>query len=578
MNTTSSQAASRGAIGACVLLWASSYLVPVVLLPIAVFVSLWLAVLVWGIVLSGTGQVALVVSARSLPILGLPLLGLGVMAACASAKHDWTSALMLLAAAAIFLFGAVVHDERWLRALQVALLVAGALSVVAAALQLVAPLAEIPGVAPSAAGRAAGNLHQPNLLAQLLLQAIVALMALTWSLKKVSIRVGLPLALLLGMGLSFSQSRTGWLGMGLLLVWVLMDRSMPKEVRRLTFAAVVGCALGMGLVLLSAEYSGIASYVEKRSAAPDISSSRFGIWSNTLELIGQNVWTGVGWGQFAKAWALTPFPSRPIAAFDNAHNLPLHLMVELGVPLALVLMVALGWVVWRSLPAASLPTGGAHAPAARCALAALLLLAVHSLLEYPLWFSFFLLPAAFFLGHFIRLGRCVEESAPSPGESWPTSPIVSKLVSKALKACGVLIVLGSLYAAWDYSRVLQAFKPFGPGLRKTLEQRVAEGRKGPLFGYWVDFGVVTNAEHYENLTDEVQRAFRHRVNPRMLMIYAKYLHERGEDDKASYVAARLREFRNPVSTEFFAACGTASPSVLFQCRPPVHAYTWRDFR
>ena len=35
------------------------------------------------------------------------------------------------------------------------------------------------------------------------------------------------------------------------------------------------------------------------------------------------------------AWTLTPFPGRPIAFFDHTHNLPLQLIVELGVPLGL---------------------------------------------------------------------------------------------------------------------------------------------------------------------------------------------------------------------------------------------------
>jgi hypothetical protein len=143
----------------------------------------------------------------------------------------------------------------------------------------------------------------------------------------------------------------------------------------------------------------------------------------------------------------------------------------------------------------------------------------------------------------------------------------------------VLIVLGSLYAAWDYSRVLQSFKPFGAGLRKSLEQRVAEGRTSVLFGYWVDYGVVTNAETYADRAEQVERAVRHRMNPHMLMIYAKYLHELGDDDKATYVAARLREFRNPVANAFFAVCETIPTGgpKPFQCTAPSRTYDFREF-
>ena len=68
----------------------------------------------------------------------------------------------------------------------------------------------------------------------------------------------------------------------------------------------------------------------------DVSSSRFAIWSNTLALIRAHPWSGVGFGEFNFAWTLTPFPDRPVAFFDHTHNLALHLAVELGIPLTLV--------------------------------------------------------------------------------------------------------------------------------------------------------------------------------------------------------------------------------------------------
>ena len=67
----------------------------------------------------------------------------------------------------------------------------------------------------------------------------------------------------------------------------------------------------------------------------DISSSRFGIWSNTLALIASHPWLGVGFGDFNFAWTLTPFPGRPTEFFDHTHNLVLNFAVEMGVPLAI---------------------------------------------------------------------------------------------------------------------------------------------------------------------------------------------------------------------------------------------------
>ncbi len=69
----------------------------------------------------------------------------------------------------------------------------------------------------------------------------------------------------------------------------------------------------------------------------DYSSGRWSIWRDTLVLIARNPWLGVGFGEFNFAWTLTPFPDRNPQFFDHTHNLPLHLAVELGVPLAVVL-------------------------------------------------------------------------------------------------------------------------------------------------------------------------------------------------------------------------------------------------
>jgi hypothetical protein len=65
-------------------------------------------------------------------------------------------------------------------------------------------------------------------------------------------------------------------------------------------------------------------------------SSRTTLWSNVLELIGQKPWFGWGWGRLDYAHYITLFDGpRFCDILDNAHNLPLHLAVELGVPVAL---------------------------------------------------------------------------------------------------------------------------------------------------------------------------------------------------------------------------------------------------
>jgi hypothetical protein len=66
---------------------------------------------------------------------------------------------------------------------------------------------------------------------------------------------------------------------------------------------------------------------------------------------------------------------------DNAHNLPLHLAVSFGLPLALLLVALVLALVWRGKP------WRAAQPGARLAWAVVGVVGLHSLLEYPLWYG-----------------------------------------------------------------------------------------------------------------------------------------------------------------------------------------------
>ena len=128
-------------------------------------------------------------------------------------------------------------------------------------------------------------------------------------------------------------------------------------------------------------------------------------------MIASHPWLGVGFGDFNFAWTLTPFPGRPIAFFDHTHNLVLNFAVELGLPLAIVVLALMIYALWQALRNA-IADGRAPAtayPAQRAAFVIVFLVAVHSMLEYPLWYSYFLLPTAF------AFGLCLERPAPGEG-------------------------------------------------------------------------------------------------------------------------------------------------------------------
>ena len=65
-----------------------------------------------------------------------------------------------------------------------------------------------------------------------------------------------------------------------------------------------------------------------------------------------------------------------------------------------------------------------------------------------------------------------------------------------------------------------------------------------------------------------------------MMAWAEALAARGDIDRARHLADRLREFRNPLSRDWFAMCDRPPPPGQpepFQCQPAQQRYSWRDF-
>ncbi len=536
-------------------------------------------------------------------------LGLVMLAALLSpvwAGLPWGLSLsatgVLLVTGLVASAGAAVSQSRRsavvFRALAWALVVAGVGSGAVAAIQLFEPAwADGAWIARSTVdGRAVGNLRQANHLATLLLWSAVALAWLAdmrwrrsgtdqayapteldtrahhrqaaprvwWPSAKQttvwSIRLLALAAMALFMaGVVFSGSRTGLLGTLVLAAWGGIDRRLAKGTRVLlvaapVLAAVAWWAMSTGTVGGATSSAGAAATALAGQslvrAGSDISSSRFAIWSNTLQLIAQNPWLGVGFGEFNFAWTLTPFPNRPIAFFDHTHNLPLQLLVELGIPLGLVVMGFLCWALWRAWRQVR-RHDGEHGLAIRAAFVMVMLMVLHSQLEYPLWYAHFLLPTAFALGLCIA-GNERRSVALRAEDATRTQPVRTMLMA------GLLGLVGTGAAAWDYQRVVEVFKP-SPGA-PPLDQRIAEGRQSWFFAHHADYAVVTTAPRPSTYMPAFDRAAHHLLDVRLMRAWAQALDETNQVDRSRHMAQRLAEFRNPQAADFFAVC--AQPVTL----------------
>ena len=269
------------------------------------------------------------------------------------------------------------------------LLAAGALTVVVCLVQVFFPAAAdgLFIARSGVVGSAVGNLRQPNHLASLMMWASIAAVFVT---ERRGWRWLLPLLLFAFVfTVVLSASRTGYLGIGMLALWGLVDRQLSRTARLSLLATPLMLGVSWwGMSMWSAE-SGHAFRAASRMSEGAGSPSRLAILRDAWALIKANPWLGVGWGEFNFAWTLTPFPTRPIAFFDHTHDLPAQLAVELGLPWAGAVLALLGWALWRAW------RGACHAKddalLRRAALMIVLTIGLHSLLEYPLWYAYFLL-------------------------------------------------------------------------------------------------------------------------------------------------------------------------------------------
>jgi O-antigen ligase len=473
------------------------------------------------------------------------------------------SALGLLAAAAVMvLAGAAARAEASAGALLAAFFaawaVAGLVNAGLAMVQVFAPaLADGDWIARSGLpGRAVGNLRQPNHLSSLLLWASISVVALQAMGRLRAFVAGCVMALLV-FAVVLTASRTGLVSVLLLGAWGLLDRSLPRTARRLLMAAPLCYAAAWWGMWAWAQASAHTFGGEARLAEADISSSRFGIWSDTLAMIAQQPWTGVGFGRFNLAWTLTPFPGRPTAFFDHTHNLPLQLAVELGLPLGGVVFALLCWALWLAWRRSAGDMG------ARCAAMIVVMIGVHSLLEYPLWYAYFLLPAAWAWG--CALGSATPASTPASRPAGPRWPLV----------VGGAMALSAGLAVLDYQRVVRIFE--APADGTPLAQRIADGRRSLLFGHHADYAAATSGVPQPDGIRVFDRPVHYLLDTRLMMAWARALHADGQEDAAREVAARLREFGPRRAEALFGDCAhAASAAASFACQAPEHPLTWRE--
>lgn len=403
-----------------------------------------------------------------------------------------------------------------------------------------------PWVNISEVGKAFANLRQPNQFATL---TNMALAALCWVVvacpsNRVNKEVQAPwwqlaMAALLGFGNAASASRTGLLQLGLVLglatLWGCWRHAAVRRVLLVALGAYVLALVVLPVLIGHPPFSlGALARVQGdgRSCV-----GRLVLWSNVLDLIQQKPLTGWSWGALDYAHYITLYPGDPgdrfCAILDNAHNLPLQLAVELGVPAAVLLCGAFIWWALRQEPWRE------RDATRQLAWAVIALVGLHSLLEYPLWYGPFLM-AMGLCGVLLWRPATVARSGQGP--------------AVLLLACGGVLLAGATaYAAWDYHRISQLY--LAPEARDADYRGDTAAKVGGtwLFRDQVWFAYVTTvpvtSANAAAVYPMAEALLYFSPEPRVVEKLIESASLLGEDD---VVAAHIRRYRAAFPQEYAA--------------------------
>jgi hypothetical protein len=433
--------------------------------------------------------------------------------------------LVMLAAGLllVLLCAAAARQPELAGALQAGLLAAAALNAgIGLAQYFGLSSALAPFVNVIEAGEAFGNLRQTNQFATLCWIGAAIVLFGTLQLR---MPARLALVVLLAAAGAASASRTGVLeavALGVLVAWW----RGPDRRSRLALYAAGAAAYVMAAMLLPVLLEAVTGIVPERRLWARFGGgegcfSRWVLWSNVLELIALKPLAGWGWGELDYAHYLTLYPgARFCEILDNAHNLPLHLAVELGVPAAVVACGgALVWV-WRQRPWVE------ALPLRQLAWTLLALLLLHSLLEYPLWYGSFQMTLGLALGWLLP---CVKARS---AERWRPAVAMAGLIA------------GIAYAGWDYARVTQVYLPPQERRAAWRDDPLRHVRDSWLFSGQARFADLTlgtltrsNAESMYRLSEEV---LHYSPEPRVIERAIESAVLTGRDHEAVMHLARYR--------------------------------------
>lgn len=239
--------------------------------------------------------------------------------------------------------------------------------------------------------RVSANMAQPNHLATFLLLSLMSCLYFHEN-KRFNSTALLLFSLLLLSVIALTQSRTAWVS--LLFIYLYLAISYKRNLINISFkkqSLFLGYFAASAILLPIFKESLLK--IDTVTAAERASSGyeRIQIWQQAIEAIKLQPLWGYGWNQssFAQYETLQAgYVQRYLTSF---HNIFLDIIVWCGMPIGLTVIIICVYMVIKCL-IKSITRSQV------CLITAVCVILIHALFEFPLSYSYFLLPLGFMLG------------------------------------------------------------------------------------------------------------------------------------------------------------------------------------
>lgn len=341
-----------------------------------------------------------------------------------------------------------------------------------------------------------GNTAQPNHYANYLALGMISLGLLYMRLSMRIWQVGLLAAPMLFV-MVLSGSRSSWLFLVFAVALAFLWQWRDKALRPLFYYSLV-LLLGFGLMHFVVQIPWLAAATGSVTSAGRLfgdnasGAIRWELWREAALIFAHFPLLGSGFGQFAfqhQQMAVEMHYPAIFGLYNNAHNLVMQIAAEAGFAGVAVLLVTLVLWFWQSAV-----RNAQFTVYHWWGYASLAVLGIHSMLEYPLWYAYFVGVAAVLLGIFDATSYRLE------------------LRNLGRASVAMMLVLGAvslLQVFQDYKRMENALMLRGMAVKDhslipQVQNELLEVNKSPLLSSYGKMFIANTMEiSTEHLKDKL---------------------------------------------------------------------------